>query len=76
MTRRTHAEIREAARAERDIEIAAWMDGYAYMIEQPPRRREAWEAPVNRIEHAAVVKSELVAALRGLASSLRAGLVE
>ncbi|MFN3943908.1 MAG: hypothetical protein ACK4K7_03115 [Allosphingosinicella sp.] len=67
---------REAIRAERDIEVAAWLDGYAYMMEAPPRPREKWEAPVNRVDHPPEVKGPLIVALRGLASSIRAGLVD
>jgi hypothetical protein len=57
----TRAEIRAAAKAERDIEIAAWLDGYAALVDQ--RRDDP-------------IASPLATAARGLANSIRAGLIE
>lgn len=59
--RRTVAEIRAAAKAERDIEIATFLDGYARLIQT---RRDDPIAP------------ELATAARALAGSIRAGLVD
>jgi len=61
MKRRTFAEVREAARAERDIEVAAFLDGYAGMVRA--KRGDACAGPI-------------ATALEGLASSIRAGLVD
>lgn len=59
--RRTFAQVRDDARAERDIEVAAFLDGHAAMI-------RAWRSdPCAR---------EIATACEGLASSLRAGLID
>ncbi|HVQ09542.1 MAG TPA: hypothetical protein VMS43_14010 [Allosphingosinicella sp.] len=61
MSRRTHAQIREAAMGERDIQVAAFLDAYADLVDarRPPP-----------------VASQLASAARRLASSIRAGLVD
>lgn len=69
MKRKTHAEVREAARIERDIEMAAFLDHYIDMLEGPG-------SPVNPHRHPPEVEAALVCALRGFAGSIRAGLVE
>lgn len=74
--RRTFAEVIAAARAERDIEVAAFLDGYADLVEKGPRKRESWEHAVNQIRIPEECRGSHVVALRGLASSIRAGLVE
>lgn len=76
MGRRTFENVRESARRERDSEIADFLDGYSDLINAPPRRREVGEAPVNSRRHPDEVLGPLTIALRGLASSIRAGLVE
>lgn len=63
--RKTKADVR----AERDFEIAGFLDGYADHV-------EAGGTPANRLEHPEEIKGPLVVTLRGLASSIRAGLVE
>ena len=57
----TRAQIRAAAKAERDGEVAAFLDGYADLIDS--RRDDP-------------IASQLASAARGLASSIRAGLVD
>jgi len=59
--RKTVAQIREAARAERDIEVAAFLDGYAALV------RAGRDDPCS---------GPLATSIEGLASSLRAGLVD
>jgi hypothetical protein len=59
--RRTFAQVRADARAERDIEIADWLDQWAGLVRA--RRSAACAVPIAQ-------------AAEGLASSIRAGLVE
>ena len=59
--RRTFAEVAAAAKAERDIELAAFLDGYAALARA---RRGDPLAPA------------LATSIEGLASSIRAGLVD
>lgn len=59
--RRTFAQVRADAMAERDIQIAAWLDGHAALIRA--KRRD-------------VCAGETATACEGLASSLRAGLID
>jgi hypothetical protein len=61
----------EEVRAERDFEIADFVEGYALMIERP-------ELPLdpNGLQYSPETRGPLAVALRGLAASIRAGLVE
>jgi hypothetical protein len=61
VSRRTFAEVREAAKAERDIEFAAFLDGYAALV---------------RTRRADPCAAALATSIEGLASSVRAGLVD
>ena len=61
---------RDLIRAERDIEVAGWVDRYADAVEH------GLSLGPNRLQHSAEVRGPLVVAFRGLASSIRAGLVE
>jgi hypothetical protein len=60
--RPTLAEIRAAAKAERDLEVAAFLEGYADL-------KDSGRAP-------GAPPCEVATMARGLASSLRAGIVE
>lgn len=66
----TRAQRRETIRAERDIESADFIDAYADAVER------GLPFGPNRLRHPEEVRSPLLAALRGLASSFRAGLVD
>lgn len=61
---------RETIRAERDLESAAFIDLYADAVEK------GLPFGPNRLRHPEEVRSPLLAALRGLASSFRAGIVD
>lgn len=58
--RQTRAEIRTIAKAERDLEVAAFLDRFADQVDEGRGTRAC----------------EVSTMARGLASSLRAGLVE
>lgn len=60
----------DLARAERDIEIADFIERYADAVDQGLRYGP------NPLQHSEEVKGVLVTSYRGLASSIRAGLVE
>jgi hypothetical protein len=66
----TSASRRETIRAERDLESADFIDRYADAV--------AGGLPFgpNRLQHPEPVRGPLLVALRGLASSFRAGLVD
>lgn len=61
---------RDLIRAERDLEAAAFVDQYADAVEK------GLPFGPNRLRHPPEIRGPLLAALRGLASSFRAGLVE
>lgn len=61
MSRRTFSQVRADARAERDIEIAAFLEEWAKLV---------------RAKHKGPCTSDIARAAEGLASSIRAGLVD
>lgn len=66
--RRTFAQVRQEAVKERDRQTAAFLNGYARCLEHG--------LSVNRRRHPEEIREPLIDALRGLASSIRAGLVD
>lgn len=66
----TRSRRRVTIRAERDIEIADHIDGYAGAVEN------GLPFGPNQLQHPPEIRGPLLAALRGLASSLRAGIVD
>jgi hypothetical protein len=59
--------------AEREA-TARFLDAYAERVEKGPRRRESWEPPINQVDFSEGEKGLVATAVRGLASSIRAGL--
>lgn len=66
MPRRTFDQIRTEAALERDLRTADFLDGYADLVAAARGPRA----------HPEGIKGPLTIALRGLASSIRAGLVD
>lgn len=66
----TRSRRRETIRAERDLESADFIDRYADAVEN------GLPFGPNRLRHPEEIRSPLLSALRGLASSFRAGIVD
>jgi hypothetical protein len=66
----TRSRRRETIRAERDLESADFIDRYADAVES------GLPFGPNNLRHPDEVRAPLLAALRGLASSFRAGIVD
>jgi hypothetical protein len=66
--RKTAAELRQLHFRERDEAVAKMLEGYAQLVKDG--------SPINPIRYPPAIADDLFCCLRGLASSIRAGLVD